>query len=208
MLITGQCLVALVAVCPLFPGWRAGGGGGGAAAPSAGGDADEGEPQEEKTQVQRDQRYTVLFGKTAILNMSVKNATGKWDWQNRGKGQMSVRKDTQTGKHYIFFNLDGVSGANRPGQEMRRQGPARLHLCNDFALLDNNRRACNSASALGSVQLSVACLTGGTRDMALSNLVKLRLCLVRFGVLSPPPPAPAPRLSVSPHAARQAACDA
>lgn len=83
-------------------------GGGLGAAGADGGDADEApEPQEEKTQVQRDERFTVLFAKTAVLNMSVKSEKG-WDWQNRGKGQMSIRKDTQTGKYYIFFNSDGV----------------------------------------------------------------------------------------------------
>jgi hypothetical protein len=123
--VTDPCLAALCLLVPFsFFSWSAGGGG--AAAASGGVDADEGEPQEEKTQVQRDERYTVLFGKTAILNMSAKNAAGKWDWQNRGKGQMSVRKDTQTGKYYIFFNLDGVSHA-LAGQQSRlgvvRPGP-------------------------------------------------------------------------------------
>lgn len=59
--------------------------------------------------MQRDERFTVMFSKVAVLNMAVKNEAGAWDWQNRGKGQMSVRKDTQTGKFYIFFNSEGVS---------------------------------------------------------------------------------------------------
>lgn len=86
------------------PTEAAGGGDGGDA---AAGDAEEAEPQEEKTQVQRDERFSVLFSKVAVLNMAVKNEAGAWDWQNRGKGQMSVRKDTQTGKFYIFFNSEG-----------------------------------------------------------------------------------------------------
>lgn len=133
-------------------------GGGGAAAASGGGDADDGEPQEEKTQVQRDERYTVLFGKTAILNMSVKNAAGKWDWQNRGKGQMSVRKDTQTGKYYITFNLDGVSHRGATGQaaDCGDWGWMRLHLCQWVLHAMHNNSGANACTGMPSLHPHIA----------------------------------------------------
>lgn len=79
---------------------------------SAGAGAEEeAEPQEAAVPVARDERYTTLWSKGAVLLISNKNKdTGAWEWTNRGRGECSVRHDTQEpDKHYIFFNLPGVS---------------------------------------------------------------------------------------------------
>jgi hypothetical protein len=86
----------------------AGGGNDGAA--EAGGAEEEAEPQEEAVPVGRDARYTILWSKQAVLLVSTKNKAGAYEWQNRGKGECSIRQDMQEpDKHYIVFNLQGVS---------------------------------------------------------------------------------------------------
>lgn len=61
--------------------------------------------------MQTDSRYNVLFAKTGILHVSVKNDKGAYEWQTKGKGQVSVRTDKASNKAYISFNLEGVSAA-------------------------------------------------------------------------------------------------
>lgn len=64
--------------------------------------------------VARDGRYTILWSKTAVLHISTKNKAGAYEWQNRGKGECSIRQSTQEpSKHYIIFNLQGVSTLHR-----------------------------------------------------------------------------------------------
>lgn len=76
---------------------------------------EEAEPQEEAVPVARSARYNILWSKTAILHISTKNKdTGAYEWQNRGKGECSIRQDThEPDKHYISFNLAGVSAQHR-----------------------------------------------------------------------------------------------
>jgi len=72
-------------------------------------EAEEAEPEEEKTKVQAHSGWKTLFSTTAVLHMNVRSDDGKWSWQSRGKGQLSLRQPVKdNGKTYISFNSDGV----------------------------------------------------------------------------------------------------
>lgn len=71
-------------------------------------EAEEAEPEEEKTKVQAHSGWKTLFSTTAVLHMNVRSDDGKWSWQSRGKGQLSLRQPVKdNGKTYISFNSDG-----------------------------------------------------------------------------------------------------
>jgi hypothetical protein len=99
-------LPALLSLCSLPP---AGGAAGAAAAGGAEADGDEAEQQEERTPVQTDSRFNVLFSKQGVLSVALKNDKGTYEWHSKGKGQVSVRIDNSDSRAYVAFNLEGVS---------------------------------------------------------------------------------------------------
>jgi hypothetical protein len=59
--------------------------------------------------VQTDSRFNVLFSKLGVLSVALKNDKGTYEWNNKGKGQVSVRIDNSDNRAYVAFNLEGVS---------------------------------------------------------------------------------------------------